>query len=91
MIIAHSGNGRALLSEHYGRDDIDWIRTELLTTADRRKFRSLHGRIVDACLVAHYRLASERRLNELTGGEYSAIDIKKPPNGYTLETGTATR
>ena len=73
VILTHTDAGRSLLSEHYGRDDINWLCTELLTMADHRKFRDLHGRIAAARLVVHNSHASERRLNELTGGEYSAM------------------
>ena len=73
VILAHTDAGQTLLSEHYDRENIGWICTELLTMSDHRKFRDLHGRIAAARLVVHNTHASERRLKELTGGEYSAM------------------
>ena len=72
VIIGHTNAGRTLLSEYYGRDEIDWACIELLTSEDHRKFRDFHGRITDARLEVHNDQASEKRLKKLTGGQYSA-------------------
>ena len=73
VIIGHSRAGQALLSEHYGVTGIHWICIERVSMAGTRKFQELHAKIVAAHLVVRNDQATERRLNELTEGQYAVF------------------
>lgn len=78
VVVAHSPAGRNLLARHCGIEDAGWICMGRMTTEGHRRFRELQGKIADACLIVRYDQASRRRLNQLTGGEYSAMDRQLP-------------
>ena len=81
VVFAHSESGRNLLAEHYGlsAEAADWICVELTGTAAARRFRELHGRMVAARLRVRHDQASRARLDELTGGRYSAFSAASNP------------
>ncbi|MXY65067.1 MAG: hypothetical protein F4206_00590 [Gammaproteobacteria bacterium] len=81
VVFAHSEAGRNLLAEHYGlsAEVADWVCIEPTGTAAARRFRALHGRIVDARLRVRHEQASRARLDELTGGHYSAFSAASNP------------
>jgi len=81
VIVAHSEAGRELLAGHYGRDTdgIEWICIDRAGTGGSRRFRDLHDRAADACLRVRHEQASRARLDELTGGRYSAFSAASNP------------
>ena len=74
VITAHTEAGRTLLARHYDMEaeQIDWICIERVSTKGTRKFQELHNRIIRAHIIVRNDQASAARLDELTGGEYSA-------------------
>jgi len=81
VVFAHSEAGRTLLAEHYGpgAEAADWICVELTGTEAARRFRELRGRMVAARLRVRHDQASRARLDELTGGRYSAFSAASGP------------
>ena len=73
VIVGHSRAGQALLSEHYGVAGTHWICIERVSMTGTRKFQELHTKVIAAHLMVRYDQASERRLNELTEGQYAAF------------------
>ena len=72
VIVGHTLAGRTLLARYYGVEDIDWVCIERVSTDGTRKFDELHARIITAHIVVRNEHATDRLLDELTGGEYSA-------------------
>lgn len=72
VIVPHTPAGRTLLVRHCDVVDIDWICIERASTRGHRRFRALHEKIIRAHLVVHNDQATAKRLDELTGGGYSA-------------------
>ncbi len=64
--------GRALLARYCDMEDIGWVCIERVSTDGHRRFRALHERIIAARLVVRNDQATGKRLDELTGGGYSA-------------------
>ena len=78
VIVSHTPAGRALLARHYRAEDIEWVFIERAGTDGNRRFRALHDRIIRAHLAVRNDQASRKRLDELTGGEYSARERRIP-------------
>ena len=72
VIVAHTPAGRALLARHCDMEDAGWFCIDRVSTGGHRRFHALHGKIITAHLVVHNDQASAKRLDEMTGGGYSA-------------------
>ncbi|MDE0281949.1 MAG: hypothetical protein OXN16_12880 [Gammaproteobacteria bacterium] len=83
VIFAHTPKGRTLLAGHYGlrSEEIGWVCIERTSSTGNRKFRELHGKIIAAHIVVRNDQASLARLDELTGGAYSATAGNMPNPG----------
>lgn len=78
VVVAHSPAGQNLIARHCGIEEAGWACIGRTTTAGHRRFRELQEKIADARLLARNDQASRKRLDELTGGEYSAMDRHLP-------------